>query len=297
MLFETEFNTLPVESLSEADGYVYGVLSKLSAKHYPYQKWREEEEDHRTSVDYIKDLLFSSETLHHQLPAEALTEFVNLLEGDAKQVIDYMRRYGLYSLYDLFTRKLPKKIESFFGDSYSQERIPFAVRLEHLWLTQRTLVGLLRLAIAIRENDDASIKTACESVGYSEPEVRVFYSGSWSWTAKDVLLGKLRQHLEHGLLVGAKDKGGTFVPTIASYGFYDALFLLVLHNIYQETPLRECENPQCKKLFFVTRETKKFCSARCQALIKVHRYRKNREMQKNKKPRANRRSTKRKGGK
>jgi hypothetical protein len=297
MLFETEFNTLPVESLSESDGYVYGVLSKLSAKHSQYQRWREEEEDPRTLVDYIKDFFFSSDTLYHQLPQEALTEFVNFQEGDVRQAIDYMRRYGLYSLYDLFTRKLPKKIDSFFSDSYTQELIPFAIRLEHLWLTQRTLVGLLRLAMAIRENDEASIKAACESVGYSESEVKFLYSGSWSWTAKDVLLGKLRQHLQLGILVGAKDRGGTFVPTIASYGFNEALFLHVLDNINQGTTLGECENPQCKKLFFLTRKSKKFCSARCQALIKVHRYRKKQKVQNERRRAKDRKLPKRMKGK
>ena len=302
MLFETEFNILPVESVSESGGYVYGVLSRefssrLFSSHIPIERDRKEETDHKPMVQNVKDILFMYYTLHYQFSQDALTEFVNLQEGDAMQATDYLRRYGVYSLYDLFTKGLPENVESFFTESYSRGLLPFAFRLEHLWTTQRILVGMLKLAKAIREDDEANIKAACESVGYSEREVKSLYSGSWSWTAKDTLLSKLLMHLHYGLLIGAKDTGAAFVPTIAAYGILDALFLLVLDNIYQETPLGECENPQCKKLFFVTRKSKKFCSARCQALVKVHRYRKNRELQKNKKRRTVGKPTKRKGSK
>jgi len=52
---------------------------------------------------------------------------------------------------------------------------------------------------------------------------------------------------------------------------------------------------QCRKIFFVTRKSKKFCSARCQALIKVHRFRQ--PDVKRKKGKLARKKIKRTGGK
>jgi hypothetical protein len=299
MYIDVEFNMLPVEVLYEENGVVYGVLSRrapidptmaeLLRKTISDPKGYEVDASLDFLRSHLKDFVFP------QLPMEALPEFINLEEGNTQQAIDYLRRYGLYSLYDLRTPGLSDKIQSYWTEAHINRQIPFAIRLEHIWQSQKILGEAIKLAIAFRENDEAAAISIVESSGYSQREVDIFYKGSWPKSARGLFCFS-SDILLHGAKLGVKDKNGKLVLTVTSYGFHDALALLTLDYLSQETPVGECQNPQCKKLFFVTRKSKKFCSARCQSLIKVHRYRNNLELKKTKQQRTNRKSTKRKGG-
>ena len=308
-----EFNLLPIESIHESDGYLYGVVSKTSPLHLLYGMLGlpNNEEFGRLvvyDVGIIKTDLFNYDLNHQQMPSEALIDFVNLQQGSTEEMVDYLRRYGLFSLLDLGIKRdqniqsLPEKIQTYWGASYENELLPFAKSLEGLWRYQRMITRSLILAKSIRDTDETGLKSFYVSRALShgipkklqEKATAYSYEGDWFKRAKDELSQELKTALE-GVVLGLKVERGTLVPTLASFGVAEALALLTLDYIYRDIQLGECQNPRCKKLFFMTRSTKKFCSGRCQALIKVHRNRnKDRE---EKTQGANQKPTKRKGGK
>jgi hypothetical protein len=313
MINNIELNLLPIESIYESEDYVYGVLSKASPLSLLYAELgllNNEELGllHLNDITLIKNDLFDNDLDHKQMPAEALIEFVNLHDGSTEQVVCYLRRYGLFSLLDLAIQKdekiesFPKKIQSYWSASYGNGLLPFARSLWELWNYKRKITRLLMLAKAIREPDEAELRAfylgRALNLGIPpelQEEATTFsYEADWFRRAKDELSQDLKLALA-GVVLGLKVDRGELVPTIASYGVADALALLTLDYIYRGIQLGECRNPSCKKLFFMTRATKRFCSGRCQALIKVHRFRNDHKRKKELK--SSKKSARGKGGK
>ena len=213
--------------------------------------------------------------------------------------IAYLRRYGLLSLSDLKPEDLPKGIRAYFDDLYENDLVPFGFRFEHLWGMQQTIKERLTLTRAAIETDKATAERILSSIdkGDYDSEIARLYQGDWRRFARDgfrvLVLGKPLANLQFW----AREKGDLLVPTIISYGVLDALNVFLVDHMSRDSALGECQNPQCKKLFFATRKSKKFCSARCQELIKVHRFRKNVELRKKAiKRKQVHKATKRKGG-
>jgi hypothetical protein len=312
MINSIEFNLLPIESIHEYEGYVYGVLSKTSPLHFLYGELglpnnKELGFLNLNDITFIKNDLFDNDFYHQQMPTEALIEFVNLQNGSTEQMVDYLRRNGLFSLLDLGIERdeniqFPKKIQSYWNASYENGLLPFARSLVDVWEYKRRITSSLILAKLIREPDETSLKSFYVSRALilrlpqeiQEKATARTYGGDWFQRAKNELSQELKTALE-GVVLGLKVERGALVPTLASYGVAETLALLTLDYIYREMQLGECQNSSCKKLFFMTRATKRFCSGRCQALIKVHRFRNKPREKKEAKSRPE--STKRKGGK
>jgi CGNR zinc finger protein len=295
MYFEVELNLLAIGSVRESDGWFYGALSSASPA---YLVLKDTLKDSTAEFDPHKYLL--AYYTYPQIPPSALLEFVNLREGDTEQAIAYLRRYGLLSLSDLKAEDLPKDIRAYFDDLYENDLVPFGFRFEHLWGVQKTLKERLTLTRAAIEREKATAERILSSIdkGDYDSEIADLYGGDWRRFARDgyrvLVLGKPLANLQFS----AREKGDLLVPTIITYGVVDALSVFLVDHMSRDSAMGECQNPQCKKLFFVTRKSKRFCSPRCQGLIKVHRFRKNVELRKKATKRKQiPKTTKRKGGK
>ncbi len=293
MYFEVEINLLAIESVYESDGWLYGVLSRESPVHVIFGGRVKDVE-----VDEIKFRLSFAQSIHPQIPPAALLELVGLQENDADEAIAYLRKYGLPSLYDLKAKDLPKTIRAYWDASYDDGLVPFALNRESLSRMRIWFTELFMLERAALERNEVAAEAIAKSMDSPHGAIDTLYGGNWLQFAMHGFRSLFPTQLAK-VQFGARDKGGRLVPTMASYGFSEALVLSLLDYLHRETPFGECENPQCKKLFFATRKSKKYCSARCQALIKVHRHRdfKKLELQRKKRHGPARKSTKGKGGK
>jgi hypothetical protein len=292
MYFDVEINLLAIESIYESDGWLYGVMSRESPVHLLFGGRAKD-----VGVDEIKFRLSFAQSIHPQIPPAALLELVGLQEDDAEQSTAYLRKYGLPSLDAVTAKDLPKTIQAYRDASYDDGLVPFALHRESLRGMRIWFTELFMLERAALERNEATAEAIAKSRD-TPGAIATLYRGNWLEyaihgfrTLFPVQLAKVQ--------FGAREVSGRLVPTMASYGVSEALVLFLLDYLHRETPFGVCENPQCKNLFVATRKSKKYCSARCQALIKVHRHRdfKKLELQTKKRRGPSRKSTKRKGGK
>jgi hypothetical protein len=306
-----------VEHVSEGH-----IKRSLLVSDYTHQQLRSEEcIGEAPLIEFVNLRDGDAEQATRYLRRYGLFSLDDLKTGvDPRVQIDSIPPYDVFGPYKRDPHiGLPEKLQTYWDDSYNKGLIPFTVRLEQLWTVRRWLTHMLSLAKAVREQDESIVESLAPPVHPSV--VRTFpelvqrgafrfahlqypelidkaYRGGPLPYAKYTLRSSLSLALAE-VVVGAREQKGCLVPTIASYGIRDALALHVLNHIHRETSLGECQNPKCKKLFFVTRNTKRFCSERCQALIRVRRHRdlKKLRLQKKKKGGTTPNPIKQKGGK
>jgi hypothetical protein len=267
LYFEVEFNLIEIGSIHESDGWAYGALSSTSPAYFPLKGGY-----YKGKAEFEMKLMLAQYT-YPQLSPSALIDFVNLQKDNIEQTIAYLRRYGLFSLDDLKTEGLPKKIQSYCDDSHKNDSAPFALHLESFWRWRDMFEEQLILTRAAKDKATAeAILSAPDKFDYDSEIVANLWKGDFFRFARDNYRALVLSRLTT-VQFWAREKGEFLVPTIVSYGVLDALSVFLSEHLQRDAAFGECENPQCKKLFSVTRKTKRFCSGRCQSLIKVHRSR------------------------
>jgi hypothetical protein len=99
-------------------------------------------------------------------------------------------------------------------------------------------------------------------------------AGEWLYVGRAWLYNELSlksSAMKGTILLSIGDISNASTPYIATIGVRAALHMALICELSNKTAVGRCE--QCSKLFIVSRSSKRFCDARCQAVAKVHRYR------------------------
>lgn len=277
----------PVEDARLVDGWVVGKVGRLSMasltdKDYMRLSaarggWETDELANRLALGYVAPL-----------PDDLALEFANLSRGDEKGALAFIGRYGVFERDykdpgsqsgrpSTVPATPPPEIKKLLTAWERDGRKTFAVFLEDLWELQAHLRVLIRLAAAIRSVDYARIEAECRSIRF-ESALDVEHPTDWLEVGREILCADISAEINdpanHVSTVALNRQSAVF-PVLSSATLRPLIFLSFLANVSRQEPLAECENPKCRRVFRRTRDTKRFCDQKCQALEKVNRFRRN----------------------
>jgi len=201
---------------------------------------------------------------------EALFEFVNLPELDVDAAAQYIERHGIFAVENLKRPPLapfPKGVDQFWRKSQTVGT-PFALVVRDFYAAQKEIRNLQRLADALRVRNLKLMGQFVLAQSPSQNELQPFE------ISRCRLI--LRESIQSGigeLQLGIAEMKTGLIPFLAPADLKTALYLALLDQITRQVPIAECENGRCKKIFERTQPQKRFCSTRCQSLVKVHRFR------------------------
>jgi hypothetical protein len=221
------------------------------------------------------------------LTQEILLEFVNLNRDDDEEALGFMQKYGVFdqrhrsdtakertrsygSSFRDGPESPPKDVQTFLRGSGAT----FAVPLHDFWDVQKHIRILLELVRVLQSRDYAAIEAACAVLRMTR--IAVDNERDWLAVGRQVLCADISGELnagERGVSLVATERDGALLAAASSTTLRAALYLALLAQITQGERIGECGNPKCRKLFVLTRDTKRFCSKPCQELEKVNRYR------------------------
>jgi hypothetical protein len=239
--------------------------------------------------DYVLPLLTRDLFLRfHELPSDALFQFLALNEGDESEALSFTRAYGVF---DSSCRTPdpkpstkprnplegavvpPPSVRARMREYHHARKTPFALPVEHMWEAYRRIGLLLAISQAVREGDHRAVAEIAPHL--------VFHPRAS--TPKEWLdLGGLIFRVQVSAEINAETAGVRVVPAESQRKFFaaitgttlrPALFVQLLAAVAGQTAAERCENQSCRKWFVVTRGSKRFCSVRCQSLVKVQRFR------------------------
>jgi hypothetical protein len=222
-------------------------------------------------------------------PDDLVLEFVNLNREDDEHALTFMQMYGVFDpahrahahtirqrgagQIDDYADTPPDEVCTFLDSAQPDHSETFAVSLMSFWDVRYRTRKLLALDRALQSRDYGVIEAICRDL---RCKVEVENERDWLETGRKVLCMDISAELDvpgHGVSLVATQLGGVVVAGASSLTLRPTLFLGALSQITKGTPIGECGNAKCRKLFLLTRDTKKFCSKRCYALAKVNRHR------------------------
>jgi hypothetical protein len=273
MLIKVQFISQAVGSALHHQDWVYGVLPHRLPTEDLIQLTKSRREGlSDAAVDILPDFLFHQRGSHHDIPEAALVDFVNIEHHNVQQALDYFLKYGIFDKENLrLGSHYPEKVRTFWKDSLADGWTPYAQPLGVFWVEHWEISNLLTVSRGLSDNNPSSVRKACKNLLATELDTRAF-KRDWTQYGKAVISERLTFRLRHAKLGIAEEKGKLVVAT-APYGLRSALYLQLITCVTERTPLTECENWKCRKVFVISRPGKKFCSPQCQSVTKVRRFR------------------------
>jgi hypothetical protein len=267
MRIELTLLSIPVESVRVVSGWIVGSLKDFGVS--PLTK-----DDPAALFDQLARFSLSFPDSGFHIGDDALLEFVNIPEQDLRAAAEYIESHGIFARDNLVRPSIPpfpKAVGEFWREEMADHRTPFALQAKAFYFVQREIKNLRKLADAVRER---SLKRIAEYIS----AVQSYRESVGDSTVPDLARARLvlRNSIESGISdvqLGVAESKSTLVPFAAPSALKSALYLGLLDQITRGTAIGECENPRCKKIFERTQPRKRFCSTRCQALIKVLRFR------------------------
>jgi hypothetical protein len=258
--------SIPVDSVQIIAGWIVGCLKDLEVSSLTRS-------NAVAQFDQVMRFSLSFPDGGLQISDEALLEFVNIEEDNLSAAAEYIESHGVFERNNLELPSLkpfPKNVEEFWREM-AATRTPFALRGKSFYSDQREIKNLQKLANALRNRDLELINECLPSLKLT-PKL-------WKDSKQlDLSRGRLilRESIQGALSdvqIGVAELKSSLVPFAAPSCVKSALYLALLDQITRGVAIGECENPRCKKIFERSQPRKRFCSPRCQALIKVHRFR------------------------
>ena len=296
MQIDLHLMALPLATLEERAGWLFGTLRPIS-KQAEGQLQKELSGASREVVQQTQDAtrewdeavkqyqkagaLGAVAAIHdwlHQfggpagveIPEEALLEFVNLPDQGTVEAIDFIRKYGLFGLENIEPRQpIPSHLKTFFRAMRKSGQTPFLLSLKRFWAERQAMSDLLVLATGIQNRDVAAVKRICVR---RMPPGKVRQEDDW------LVLGQLCFNLDmsvglHQTDLTVSQRTGKIVAHASAACVRPALYLALLSYATRGTELAQCDNEECRKTFVVARPGKRYCSKRCQVLVRVRRHR------------------------
>ena len=245
-------------------GWIYGSLVPASGK----SDWVMAAV--RATRPYVKA---SDAGLRQERIEDALLDFVQLKTEDTQQAISFLRQYGLFNQGDCVSMKgHPSDIRKYWNEATQSKQTPFATELRSFWWWQKRVLALFTLSRAPQRHHAAALRKACHEIN---PHIKLPPSENPIAFSKQFLSYFVSQGLAAVTLGVAPDQG-KFVAVAIPADLRSALYMMLLTHLTRGTRLKNCKNTKCRRVYLVTRPDKRFCSARCQNLVKVNRFRKRR---------------------
>ncbi len=258
MLVDVGFTALGIANIQECDGWVYGSLElKLSRETVQAEE-----------TDYWVEGL-SPQASPPEVGPQALLDFLNLRGQDKMQALDYLQEHGLFEWCDLRRgrRALPRKVKQYWKEAEEAGAAPFATSLDGFWATRAHLAYMWETWTLIAKHDHAAVKAASKRLGFPVfkrreflDRVDTFWCGQMSGAIK-------------GARLQAGMRGGRLFVVATTVALRPALHMSLLAIVSREMKLAACENHDCRRLFVKNKLGRRFCSKRCQTLLRVRRYR------------------------
>ena len=295
MHIDLHLMALPIASVDERAGWLFGTLLPISkqaegqlkkelagASREVVQQTQDASREWDKSVVYyqkagalgavaaIHDWLHQFGPVGVEIPEEALLEFVNLPDGGTVEARDFVRKYGLFGMEDIKPREpLTAYYKKFCRAMRKAGQVPFVLPLKRFWRERETMADLLALATGLQKHNVAAVKRICLK---RMPRQQVRQEDHW------LVLGQLFFNLHMSLGLHQTDltvsqRAGKIVAHASAACVRPALYLALLSYATRDTELAQCDNEECKKTFVVTRPGKRYCSKRCQILVRVRRHR------------------------
>jgi predicted RNA-binding Zn ribbon-like protein len=203
---------------------------------------------------------------------DALVDFVNLNSEDTHQIVGFIRHYGLFNSGDAVGMTgHPPEVKAYWKKVKQSSLTPFATDLASFrdsWARVGTMLKLAR-SRGKRERDAAFREFLKINRGFGELMRRTH--------PRDFEKQLLSYYVSQGLVsvaLGVAPHQSKMVAVALAPDVRSALYVALLSYTVSGTRLRACRRAGCIRLFVVTRPARKYCTAECQNLAKVNRYRK-----------------------
>ncbi|MFZ0634438.1 MAG: CGNR zinc finger domain-containing protein [Candidatus Acidiferrales bacterium] len=246
----------------EIDGWVCGVVSPVSNQ--PHSAL--------TAIQATHPWVSQDDPiLDEERAKQALEDFVNLEPGVSQEAVDFLNRYGLFSHGDCVTfGGQPDKVRTYWTELERAGKRPFAMKLDNVWWLQRRIRAVVTLYRAERKHQTAALRNACKEIN---PHLTLPRTRNLTGFRNQILSHLASQGLSQ-VQLGVAPIKGIMAPVITTDDLQSALYIVLLFFLTKGARFRDCANRNCRHVFLHTRSDKKFCSNRCQALVKAKRYRK-----------------------
>ena len=276
----TELLAYAVDSVVEIEGWACGTLVPDAVFFYKGPTKRELEEQRDPETFWRSQSWLDVELTRawpqgglRKVPLEALSEFVNLQPDQNSTAIDFLLKRGVFNEQDLkrmADEDLPAAVAEFGRRTREEGRHCFQTPLAKFWEVRSELASLVNLAKGLEERDRECVVIEVASLQHGH--VPSEYPDVFFWGRKAILVFLIRGLESVGL--GVREHAGRFYAFAGSPFVRPVLYLMLLHHLGRETPIRECKHDACRRIFFVEgKRIKIYCSPECQNAAKVQRFR------------------------
>ena len=266
MLLEIRSTCVSIRFVELIDGWVCGVLRDIERPNSRSDSW----------LNALEGFLLHYSGSSPNIDVDTLLEFVNLRSGEPTSAITFLEKYGLFDRKDHGSkgRSLPDSVRLKLKSLADDRLVPFATSLADFCETRAELVQLMILAGAVQHRDAVRISRTMSQLNLPKALQWAHddFNDSGSFAAGRSVLGHYLTSGLKGIRLGLAnpDPSVSLLPFASAADLRSGLYLALISSL--EHSWEECANPGCPKLFEVTRSWRKFCSQRCQSLLKTKRW-------------------------